>query len=628
MKKQEKDNLKNDQEVEKKELNKNEENILNSKQENLEETNNKEEVKKEEVDSKENANELSNNENENSDENNIMKKAQSIIFNIIATICISIFCFAIAPKTLQNDTFYTLRIGEYIYNNGISDLTQDLYSWHELPYTYPHWLYDLSMFLIYNSFGQLGIYVSTMILTAILGVSVYALANKKSKNKVVSLIIAVGSIYLMKSFIAARAQLVTFILFVWTVLCIEKLLETKKKRYALMLIIIPLLIANLHCAVFPFYFVLYMPYIAEYFLVLIEEKDFDLKLYAVLMKLKRKLSRKAENKEKCETKIEKIKNAISERKRKRTILRENPYKIKVQKNHVALLLIAIMAIAALTGFLNPAGDGAYTYLYKIMQGNTTGSINEHLPLTLADNEEFAIAIVIFLLVLVFTDAKIRLSDLFMLAGITYLAFESRRQVSMFALFCGPILATLIGALVEKYDKETFQKIEKFVTGWFGGTVVICCFIILSTNIVKPHIRDEFIEEASYPVEASNWILKNLDVKNIKLYNEYNYGSYLLFKGIPVFIDSRCDLYTPEFNGTYNKENKSYDGRDIFSDALNIAGVAVDYETKFEEYGVTHVILYENAKLAMILKEDSNYKVIYSDDHFIIFERLNAKVVQN
>ena len=630
MKKQEKENLEKVETTEKEdikeEVNKDDRKIT------------KEKIKKDEklesnlknLDEKENINKnVSSSNQENLEkENNKSKTLQSIIFHIVAVICISIFCFAIAPKTLQNDTFYTLKIGEYIYNNGISDLTQDLYSWHELPYTYPHWLYDLSMFLIYNSFGQLGIYVSTMILTAILGISIYVLSNKKSKNKVVSLAISIGAIYLMKSFIAARAQLVTFILFVWTVFCIESFLETKKKRYAISLLIIPLLIANLHCAVFPFYFVLYLPYIAEYFLLLIEERDLDLKLFSIFMKIRKKLSRKSEVKEKCEIKIEKIKNAVTERKKKREVIRENPYKIRVKKNHVVLLLITIMAIAALTGFLNPAGDGAYTYLYKTLQGNTTQSINEHLPLTLTDNQEFAIALVIFLLVLIFTDTKIRLSDLFMLMGVTYLAFKSRRQVSMFALFAGPVLASLIGNFVNKYDKETFQKIERFVTGWFGATVVICCFIILSTNIIKPHLRDEYIEVGSYPVEASEWILKNLDVENIKLYNEYNYGSYLLFRGIPVFIDSRCDLYSPEFNGTYNKEEKEYEGRDIFSDALNIAGVAVDYETKFEEYGVTHVILYENAKLAMILEDDPNYDLIYSDDNFVIFERLNAKVSEN
>ena len=550
-----------------------------------------------------------------------LTKVQNVIFHIVAIICITLIGCAISPKTLQNDTFYTITIGEYIYNNGISDLTQDLYSWHELPYTYPHWLYDLGIFVVYNLFGHAGVYVSTMILSSLLGISIYALCNKKSKNKVVSLILTFGAMYLIRDFFAARAQLITFVLFAFAVLFIEKFLETKKKRYAFLLILIPLIITNLHCAVFPFYFVLFLPYIGEYLLLTVIDWDLELRVGKLILKIKNKFLKKEEKKKKLEATIEKVEYWISERKRKRAILREKPYKIKVQKNHTVLLLIVIMAIAACTGFLNPAGDGAYTYLYKILQGNTTASINEHLPLVLAENKEFFVALVVYLLVLIFTDSKIKLHDLFMLAGITFLSINSRRQVSMFAIFCIPILANLIGQMVEKYDRETFKKLERFVVGWFGSLVLICSFIIISTNLIKDNIRADYVDTSSYPVEASDWILSNLDVKNMKLYNEYNYGSYLLYRGIPVFIDSRCDLYTPEFNEDLDN---GIEGRDIFSDALNIAGVAVNYENKFEEYGVTHIILYENAKLAMILEGDSNYNKLYEEGNFVIFERLNAK----
>lgn len=560
-------------------------------------------------------------ENKSLEKTKELTKVQNIIFHIIAIICIVLIGCAISPKTLQNDTFYTIAIGEYIYNNGVSDLTQDLYSWHGLPYTYPHWLYDLGIFVIYNTFGHAGIYASTMILSSLLGISIYFLCNKKSKSKVVSLILTFGAMYLIRDFLAARAQLVTFVLFALEVICIEKFLETKKKRYAFLLILIPLIITNLHCAVFPFYFVLFLPYIGEYLLITVVDWDLDLRAIKLAFKIKNKFLKKEEKKQKVKEVLEKIDFGISERKRKREILRANPYKIKVQKNHTVLLLIVIMAIAACTGFLNPAGDGAYTYLYKILQGNTTGSINEHLPLVLAENKEFFIALGVFLLVLVFTDSKLKLHDLFMLGGLTFLSIKSRRQVSMFAIFCIPVLANLISQLVEKYDKETFKKLEKFVVGWFGGLVVICLFIIISTNLLKNNIRADYVDTSSYPVEASDWILSNLDVKNMKLYNEYNYGSYLLFRGIPVFIDSRCDLYTPEFNEDLDN---GIEGRDIFSDALNIAGVAVNYENKFEQYGVTHIILYENAKLAMILEDDSNYKKLYEEGNFVIFERLNAE----
>ena len=93
--------------------------------------------------------------------------------------------------------------------------------------------------------------------------------NKICKNQLVSFFITLGVMYLLKSFICARAQLVTYILFVLTILFIEQFIETKKKRYIVYLIIIPIVIANVHCAVWPFYFILYLPYIAEYIIAML-----------------------------------------------------------------------------------------------------------------------------------------------------------------------------------------------------------------------------------------------------------------------------------------------------------------------------------------------------------------------
>ena len=49
-------------------------------------------------------------------------------------------------------------------------------------------------------------------------------------------------------------------------------METSQKKYGIGLILISILIANLHVAVWPFMFVLYLPYIAEYIIAVIEEK--------------------------------------------------------------------------------------------------------------------------------------------------------------------------------------------------------------------------------------------------------------------------------------------------------------------------------------------------------------------
>ena len=125
------------------------------------------------------------------------------------------------------------------------------------------------------------------------------------------------------------------------------------------------------------------------------------------------------------------------------------------------------------------------------------------------------------------------------------------------------------------------------------------------------IGDKIVSRTKYPVEAADWMLQNLDVKNIKLFNEYNYGSYLLYKGIPVFIDSRADLYAPEFNGSMQEDGK-FEGRDIFTDFMEISGLNEYYEDTFEKYKITHVITYKNSKMNMIITKtnDKKYKELY------------------
>ena len=139
-------------------------------------------------------------------------------------------------------------------------------------------------------------------------------------------------------------------------------------------------------------------------------------------------------------------------------------------------------------------------------------------------------------------------------------------------------------------------------------------------------HDAYVDEKSYPVAAAKYINEELIPKvgreNLRLYNEYNYGSYLLFSGIPVFIDSRADLYTPEFNGRKDEQG-IFIGNDVFSDFLDISSLSTDYEEKFEEYGVTHVIVYSNSKLNSLLEKDENYSAIYNDDNFNIYERENV-----
>ncbi len=557
-----------------------------------------------------------------------MDKKTKIKFNILAIFAIIIFCFAITPKTLQNDTYYTIKIGEHIMQNGID--MKDPFSWHEnLPYTYPHWAYDVAIYQIFNLGENIGIggftaiYISTVILAMILGVLIYFVTNKICKNQLISFFITLGVMYMLKSFIAARAQLVTYILFVLQILFIEQFLATKKKRYAIGLIIIPVVIANVHLAVWPFYFVLFLPYVVEYIIAVIADSDFIYKFSIKFNKRKaKKLSLKNGKEEKVKAvtkKIDKLQEKLENAQRTRDKRRANPYKLILKKEDAGKWLIVIMIICAFTGLLTPLGDTPYTYLIKTMQGNTMDSISEHLPLTLINAKDILVVFILFLAVLIFTDTKMKTRDFFMLAGLTLLSFMSRRQVSMFVLICGFIFAKMLVELVNKYDIEGSDKLIKGMTTFLGKTLTILLVVLVSFCLYRPKINAPIVSKSSYPIEASNYILNNLDVKEIKLFNEYNYGSYLLYRGIPVFIDSRADLYAPEFNGTKGEDGK-YHGKDIFSDYVNITSISTYYDDKFNEYGITHVLIKKGSKLNMLIKRNDNYKELYSDNNFVLYER--------
>ena len=552
---------------------------------------------------------------------NILNK--SIVFTIIALILIAVFSIALTPVTFQNETYYTIKIGEHIAQEGID--MKDPFSWHEdLAYTYPHWLYDLLTYEIYHAFGMDGIYIVTCILSAILGIIIYLTNTKLVKNQLISFVLTIGVMYLIRDYIAARAQLVTFILFVLTIYWIEKFLETKKRRYALGLIVIPILIANLHVAVWPFYFVLYLPYIAEYFIALIGEIVIYRKWEVLWKKAKIKyLSRKTGEKEKVQqltTELKELEEKIDRVKVKRTKDLKNPYKIRLVKNNAVPFLILIMLVCTLTGLLTPLGDTPYTYLAKTMQGNTTENINEHLPMTISNETEVMCVLVVFLAILIFTKAKIRLSDLFMIAGLCYLMLMSRRQVTMFALIGVFILNRLIMEVLSQHTEKGICFVQKFATNMVVILLLTAGTLYLTYDFGKDKLDDSYVDESTYPTKACDYILENIDIGLARFYNEYNYGSYMLFRGIPVFIDSRADLYAPEFSG---KED------DIFMDFIETSNISRFYEDVFEKYQITHVITYQNSKMNMIITKtkDPNYKELYSDKYFVIYERESAKVAQ-
>mgnify|MGYP007056218188 CR=1 FL=1 len=99
---------------------------------------------------------------------------------IVSIIIIMLISIAFTRRAFENDTFYTIKVGESILKHGID--MKDHFSWHKLDYTYPHWLYDIGVYKVYQLGKFHALYLMTIIIFMITGISFYLINLKRNKS--------------------------------------------------------------------------------------------------------------------------------------------------------------------------------------------------------------------------------------------------------------------------------------------------------------------------------------------------------------------------------------------------------------------------------------------------------------
>ncbi len=486
----------------------------------------------------------------------IMKKK----YRFFGFISILFLCFGLTYKYFQNDTFYMIKLGDYIYHHGIDFF--DHYCWlTKLPYTYPHWLYDLLIYGVYFNFGFYGVYFQTILFFAFLMFVIYYVNLKLNHDEFLSIVLSIICVFRLSMFAVARAQLLSLTCFVLEFYFLYRLVREGKKKYLCYLFFLCVLVANIHATVWLFYFILYLPYFGEHIIYLMMRKK---------------------NISFPKLKIEEV-------------------------SHIRLLTFGFF-FSFLLGMLSPSKI-CYTYLFRIMLGNSQKFLLEHFPLTVIEHPFFLVSFLILMIILIFTNVRVYLRELLLIGGLAFMCLLSTRHLS----FYYSIGVIEIGVICVRALKELGDQTFEILGNFFIHKKYIyfsCLLLVILFSIFQfcQHGKEEFVLKNEYPVEAVSYIKNNLDDKRIKIYNGYNYGSYLLFWDIPVFIDSRCDLYLKEFNGMRYS---------IFD---KMAIMPRDYEKEFERFGVTHVLVSKKEVLFLILKKDVHYKTLYEDKNFILFEK--------
>lgn len=486
------------------------------------------------------------------------KKKKLLLLVLILIICLNVF--SKVPKRFQNDTFFTIAIGERVDKYGIEE--DEKLVWHKgLEYTNSRWLFDLLVFKIYEHYSFLGIYIFVSICSVLLILLYFYITNKITKNIYLSFLITVFMIHLIAGCFTARSLLQSFFLFLLEFYCIEEYISGRKKRYFVLLIIIPIVLVNIHASVFPMYFVIIMPYIVEYLCSIIIGKY------------------------------------------------NNEAKIIIEKNDNVIPLLIIIIVGLLAGFCTPPGMAPFTDLFKAMSGESIEIISELQSINIIEYHEFLFLLIIPISIIAFTNTKVKITDCLFILGFALLSINTRRCVYFFFLISSICIVRIIKNFINQYSLNLNRISHKLkVLLYIFVLVVIVQNSIL--NILDT-LKDDYVSIKSYPIDATKYILENVDISNMRIYNHFNFGSYLEYKKIPAFIDSRSGIYTPEFNP----------GVTILSDWKSIIKGTVNYRLIFNKYEITHALLYNTEVINQYIVNDPEWKQIYMDNSFSLYERV-------
>ncbi len=509
------------------------------------------------------------------DKAGVNDKAKKGIIFVILWIAAAVIAFNFSHVT-DIDTFFHLSVGRDIMENGFT--TIDPFSMHKLEFSSQQWLSDVVFFLIYKFFDFTGLYVFQILVAALIIFVVYKINCLVSDNKrYLSLFLAIASVWLFQNtFIRIRPQIFTILLFALEIYILEIYLRKRNFKTLLFLPVLCVLLANFHIGAFPMFFVLMLPYLAD---SLVKADFFKIRM---------------------------------------GYFKENGSKL-----FKTLLLFFIPLIPLC--IVNPYGVKKILYFTSMFNSEITKNIVEWKSPSFSSNLGSIISLtliavtVIVILQFALTEKKFSLKSILMFAGLTIMTLYAVRFYTYYMTFVGLILLERLGT---SFGKESKRK--RFTDGnTFGekmaraleskpaaGVLVLVIIAGITLKSVSGMWQTTLLQ--LYPVKAAEYIKNNLDYKNIRLFNDYDDGGFLMFNGIKVFIDSRADLYSSQFNP----------GCTVLEDYDEIMVNPANYEAIFKKYDFQYILVNPslNYDLYEYLRKDVNYRIATDDEYYILYKR--------
>ncbi|MDD3225472.1 MAG: hypothetical protein PHX70_12385 [Clostridium sp.] len=469
------------------------------------------------------------------------------LFLLVLMIIAFIYGFSF---TEVNDGFWHIKAGEYILKNKTIPY-YDIFSWYgksaHLKWINHEWLFGVISYIIYSIHGFLSVSIFMGIINVIIIILLYKFVKIRCENSWTAIFCASFYVLIINRgyIICYRPMMISIVLILITCILLER------KKYILALVIMTIGI-NVHGGIYPVYIIIF----AYYTLV------------------------------------------------------------KNYKYFIASFLCV---------FINPYTYRMYLYTIKSFQemGIQKSFILEWKTVPLYD---YTIPLIIIIItVFTLSIVKINLREIIFLGAFMLLSISAKRQMIFLPIIVLPVISKYLNKAFNEilYDYvfkikifnkfNTVFKVDKAVLIKFTSSTLLIIILMYSNinycyNFFNKGMKTFEINPRLEPVYAVQYINKHPEIKNSHLLNHYNDSQYLIFEGIPTFVDSRVDLFLPSYNNTLVMY-------DYILDILD----GMNPQHTIYKYKINYILISKSDYIYTTFKKYNNLKTIYSDKNYCIFK---------
>lgn len=492
------------------------------------------------------------------------------------------FSLFMAKWQTDPDTYWIIKTGEYICKNGIP--TKDFLTFHtNMDLVVQQWLSDVIYYKLYNAMGFFGPMLLVLIMYCIFIVLFKKLCLQISNKPIIASFVTFAAALGMINFFVTRPQIFTYSIILIELICLEKFVKSNNWKHLIPLPILSILVVNLHASMWTMLFIVFLPYMA---------------------------------------------NAL-------------PIKIKGKSIACCKLmpLIIVAIIMAACGLITPYGIKGLSFLFTTSIGDKVNSaILELKPLTVSKNN-FSFLIyptAILAIYLFYKKGKTSIRHALLSVGTALMMMMYVKLIPYFIICAIPSTLKYIDninfrkefmKLVAKDQEAKKSQNKKESKGLIKCTVAL--IIVISVGIVG-YLANSFYTQASnyikydggskstvYMDKAIDKMQEDIDKNNVadlRLFNGFNTGGYLEFKGYTTYIDPRADSFVKEANHEY----------DYLTEYFNLINGKKDYKKVFNKYNFNYAFVDINSEkpLYVNLKNDENYKLIYKNKKNAVFKKIS------